>query len=200
MPFLKKAEIQDIKDRYEAGKNKGIIALEKITKGEIIFKCDPVKCMYYPFHSSEYVYTKGDLDKLIQKYPDSRDYIYTYICMYDDNTYRVPNQFRSKVVTEECALFNHSCSPNVGYATEDGTEILAICDIEPGEELTLHYGFFETDNSVYSGLKCKCGSPRCCGILCFNFYKKPEFQDQYYQYCTALVKSKIRDIRPDIKN
>ncbi|CAF3980907.1 unnamed protein product [Adineta steineri] len=200
MPFTKKAEVQNLPEKYGSGKHKGIVALEKITKGEIIFKCDTDKCPYYPFLESQNNYTKEELNKLVQQYPDSRDYIYSYIYTIDDNTYQVAKDFLSKVVPEECALFNHSCTPNVGYGNDVLTLHVALRDIELGEELTVHYGFFEGDNSLYNGLNCKCGSSNCSKILHFDFYKSPEFQDQYYKYCSKFIRSKIQKLRPDIES
>jgi len=200
MPFLKKAEVQNLKEKYGSDKHKGIVALEKIAKGEIIFKCDADKCMYYPLHGTENKYTKEEVKKLVEKYPDSRDYIYSYMCMIDDDVYYVPKQLLSNVVTEECAIFNHSCTPNVGYGDDSWTVHIALRDIELGEELTVHYGYFETENSFYNGLVCKCGSPNCSKILHFDFYKDSDFQDKYYEHCTPYVKSKIRKLRHEIES
>jgi len=77
---------------------------------------------------------------------------------------------------------------------------VALRDIEPGEEMTIHYGFLETEHSFDNGLHCKCNSSNCSKILNFDFYKNPAFQDKYYPYCTAYVQSKIRKLRPDIGN
>ena len=37
----------------------------------------------------------------------------------------------------ELRYLNHSPTPNCEF---DGTELLSLCEIEPGEELTFHYG------------------------------------------------------------
>jgi SET domain-containing protein len=199
MPFLKKAEMQQLDGKYGANKHNGIVALENISKDEMIFICDADKCMYYPWYDTRHKCTKEELNRVIEQYPDSRDYIYAYSCMVDDDIYHLPKHFRSKVVTEECALFNHSCSPNVGYADDVLAEHVALRDIKSGEELTIHYGFYETENSLHDGLKCKCGSSECSGILHFDFYRSPEFQDRYYKYCSGYVKSKMRSLRHDIE-
>jgi len=47
---------------------------------------------------------------------------------------------------------NHSCEPNTTY---EGLNVVALRDIQKGEELTLNYESFV----------CQCGSPHCCGLI-----------------------------------
>jgi Proteins containing SET domain len=60
-------------------------------------------------------------------------------------------------------FINHSCSPNC-EAQWDGDHIwiVAIRDIEPGEELTFNYGY---DLEDYKDHPCRCGSPKCVGYI-----------------------------------
>jgi len=59
-------------------------------------------------------------------------------------------------------FINHSCSPNAVLRIRQGrAEFYALRDIEPGEELTAHYG-----ESHHEGrLRCRCGAPNCSGKL-----------------------------------
>lgn len=59
-------------------------------------------------------------------------------------------------------FINHSCSPNAVLRIRQGrAEFYALRDIEPGEELTAHYG-----ESHHEGrLRCRCGAPNCSGRL-----------------------------------
>ena len=54
---------------------------------------------------------------------------------------------------------NHSCDPNTKPV--DGKRI-AIRDIEPGEEITIDYGYFSPKDW---SMKCNCGSPKCRKIV-----------------------------------
>ena len=55
---------------------------------------------------------------------------------------------------------NHSCYPNTAY---DGLNVVAICDIKKGEELTLDYASFLDEHM--EPFICRCGSPKCCGLI-----------------------------------
>lgn len=51
---------------------------------------------------------------------------------------------------------NHSCDPNTGKG------FIALRDIKAGEELTVDYAQFSTQDWE---MKCNCGSSNCMGIL-----------------------------------
>ena len=57
---------------------------------------------------------------------------------------------------------NHCCAPNAVLRISQGrVEFYALRDIEPGEELTCHYG-----ESHHEGrLSCRCGAAHCSGTL-----------------------------------
>jgi SET domain-containing protein len=97
---------------------------------------------------------------------------------------------------DECALFNHSCNPTCGFAEDAcGDNVIAIRDIEPGQELTYHYGTLETESSLIYGLECKCSSSNCCGKLYFDFYRDPAFVNKYFEYMTPYLKSKSLEMQ-----
>jgi hypothetical protein len=54
-------------------------------------------------------------------------------------------------------FMNHSCEPNMIYGTDD--DIIAVQDIEAGEELTIDYANFIVN--VDQDFSCGCGAPRC---------------------------------------
>lgn len=57
---------------------------------------------------------------------------------------------------------NHSCAPNSEMRLEEGhLWVYALRRIEPGEEITLHYGFSAREAVNW---RCHCGSPCCCGF------------------------------------
>ena len=53
---------------------------------------------------------------------------------------------------------NHSCDPNTTY---EGLNVVALRNIEKGEELTLNYANFLDENM--EPFDCRCGAPNCCG-------------------------------------
>jgi len=55
---------------------------------------------------------------------------------------------------------NHSCDPNVRSNNSGG--LIALRDIEPGEELTIDYAQFSTKDW---SMECNCGSKNCKGVL-----------------------------------
>ncbi|MFN7141924.1 MAG: SET domain-containing protein [Limisphaerales bacterium] len=58
---------------------------------------------------------------------------------------------------------NHSCEPNAESQIVDGhIWIFAIDDIEPGEEVTMNYGY---DLENYKEHICRCGAPSCLGYM-----------------------------------
>lgn len=61
-------------------------------------------------------------------------------------------------------LINHACDPNCDAQIDDGDRIwiVALRDIDAGEELTFNYGF---DLEDYHDHPCRCGSRRCVGYI-----------------------------------
>ena len=73
---------------------------------------------------------------------------------------------------------NHSCRPNckVELWTVKGVlraAVLALCDIQPGEELTFHYQWERKRDRAPT--KCHCGVPECRGTI--EMPKSLELQD-----------------------
>jgi hypothetical protein len=65
-------------------------------------------------------------------------------------------------------FINHSCAPNC-EAEKDDTRIwiIAIRDIQAGEEITFNYGYGLEDYKEY---ECHCGSPNCVGYMIAEEY------------------------------
>lgn len=60
-------------------------------------------------------------------------------------------------------FINHSCAPNCEARQEDGRIwIVALRDIQAGEELTFNYGY---DLQDYEEHPCACGAPGCIGYM-----------------------------------
>lgn len=57
-------------------------------------------------------------------------------------------------------MTNHSCDPNAGF--DEGGMLVALREIEPGEEITYDYVAHPLPASPWS-FKCECGAERCVG-------------------------------------
>ena len=58
---------------------------------------------------------------------------------------------------------NHSCAPNCEVEKTNGTLwIVALRDIQAGEELSYNYGY---DAKHYANHPCNCGAANCCGYI-----------------------------------
>lgn len=65
-------------------------------------------------------------------------------------------------------LINHSCAPNAeAQVIGDEIWIVALRDIESGEEITFDYGF---DLDHYEEHPCRCGQPNCIGYIVSKEY------------------------------
>ena len=71
-------------------------------------------------------------------------------------------------------LVNHSCNPNCEAQIDDDLNIwlVAVRDIENGEELSFNYGFGLDD---YEDHPCRCGSKNCIGYIIADDYR-PELR------------------------
>jgi len=65
-------------------------------------------------------------------------------------------------------LWNHSCNPNCLFQKNKG-KIVAVIDINAGEELTYHY---DLTNFSLDQFECACGRTECKGQLYYhpNFF------------------------------
>jgi SET domain-containing protein len=67
------------------------------------------------------------------------------------------------VESNPARFFNHSCAPNCEAVCEEGRVwIVALRDIQPGEEITFNYGYDLVD---YQEHPCRCGAPECVGFI-----------------------------------
>lgn len=193
MPFLKKMEVRDLSSKY-GQQQRGIVALEPIKAGEAVFTCDLSICNYYTLEDPRHKMTKAELLALIEANPESADYLRYYSYMLDDDRFDVPRYYKTREITENCLLFNHSCDANCGFGGEEEELVVAIRDIAEGEEMTYHYGLMDSENSLWTGLVCRCGSKDCAGVLKFDFWRDPAWRAKYGQYAGAHIKRKIRKL------
>jgi uncharacterized protein len=88
---------------------------------------------------------------------------------------------------EAVMLFiNHSCEPNVGFA--GNVVLVAMRDIDAGEELTTDYALFDD----YAGsMECTCGKAACRGTIGGRDWRLPELQERYRGYFSSYLGSRM---------
>lgn len=149
---------------------KGVFAVEDISKGELVFD----------FSEGTGKYISGaEMDKLCE---EGRDY---GIQVDDDLFFAATDD--SEMETGD--YLNHSCYPNLGI--NGSLKMVAMRDIEPGEEVAFDYAMSET--SDYK-MNCRCGKPNCRKIINGEGWKIKELQKRYEGYFSDYVAKKISDV------
>ena len=88
----------------------------------------------------------------------------------DDDLYLVSDE-----TPEPGDMLNHSCEPNCGL---QGSQLLvAMRDIEPGEELSFDYAM--CDASDYDEFRCLCGVTTCREVVTGSDWRNPDLQAKY---------------------
>jgi len=83
---------------------------------------------------------------------------------------------------------NHSCDPNCG-CPGDYRRLVAIRDIEEGEEITYDYAMTEKEPDW--SMKCKCGEPDCRKTITGNDWKIESLQNKYKGYFIDYIQKEI---------
>ncbi|MBI2003419.1 MAG: SET domain-containing protein-lysine N-methyltransferase [Parcubacteria group bacterium] len=142
----------------------GVVAKEKINKGEIVFVYGGV------------IVPRED----IKEYWKKMGHVGIQI---DDDFWVCPT---SREELEKQGVINHSCEPNTGF--QDQVILVAIKDIEPGEELTFDYAFCE---SFMESFECKCQSPDCRKTITENDWQIKDLQEEYKDFFSPYIRKKI---------
>jgi len=122
----------------------GIYATQPITKGTIIFKGEGKAQRIITREYVERNWNEKQMDDFRRyAYPAGGD----VFILWDDNP-------------AEWAPQNHSCDPNTGYA---GLNVIALQNINEGEELTLDYATFLDEQA--QPFECHCGSANCRQLI-----------------------------------
>lgn len=88
---------------------------------------------------------------------------------------------------EGCMVFsNHSCDPNIGVQGQ--IVFVALRHISAGEELTPDWA--TTDDDDYT-LECRCGSPKCRGIVTGKDWQREDLQQKYRGLFSWYLQQKI---------
>jgi hypothetical protein len=84
---------------------------------------------------------------------------------------------------------NHSCEPNCGI--EGSCLLIAMRDIEAGEELCFDYAMSDTND--YDEFVCECGTPGCRRLITGADWKLPELQERYAGFFSSYVTRRIAE-------
>jgi len=82
---------------------------------------------------------------------------------------------------------NHSCDPNCGL--RGSTVVVALRDIEAGEELT--YDYATSDGSDYDEFECACGAALCRTKVTGHDWMLPELQLRYRGHFSPYLEDRI---------
>lgn len=102
----------------------------------------------------------------------------------DDDLYLAPKshgEFDASMI-----FINYSCNPNIGMRGSD--TVVALRDINAGEELVIDYAMIANDDST---LICKCGSKECRRIITGKDWMNSSLQKKYAGYFTNYIQRKI---------
>ena len=93
----------------------------------------------------------------------------------------------SSDIPEPGDMLNHSCEPNCGLL---GSSLLvAMRDIEPGEELSFDYAM--CDASDYDEFRCLCGEATCRQVVTGSDWRDPVLQARYANYFSPYLMKRI---------
>ncbi len=87
----------------------------------------------------------------------------------------------------EADWINHSCMPNAGLNGQ--IVLVALRDIQPGEEITFDYAM--SDGTAYDEFDCMCGSPDCRGYVSGSDWALPELQRRYKGHFSPYLQTRI---------
>ena len=105
-------------------------------------------------HVIEYVGEKIDKAESLRRCEQNNEFIFALDAEHDID---------GSVASNPARWINHSCTPNCEAEVEDGRIwIVALKEIEAGEEVTFNYGFDLVDYRQYT---CQCGAPECVGYI-----------------------------------
>lgn len=108
-----------------------------------------------------------------------------------EELYLLPLARDNNALLDPSDYFNHSCDPNAGL--EGQICLVAMRDIEPGEEVCFDYAM--SDSSSYDEFDCHCGAPNCRIKVTGNDWKLPELQQRYRGYFIPYLQRLIDQLQ-----
>ncbi|MBB4699225.1 SET domain-containing protein [Sphaerisporangium siamense] len=87
---------------------------------------------------------------------------------------------------------NHSCSPNLGMT--DAVNLVTLCDIATGEELTVDYAYWEADPGYVMKNACDCESARCRRRVTGQDWRLFERHPHLVQWSAPFIRRRIHGL------
>lgn len=157
-----------VRDTYNSHQGRGVFASARIMKGEVIHV------------TAGRILTNAEYAELPKRYQG-------YCCDISDKTVLCPLDFENPTIDW---FINHSCNPNIGSAGDFYT-LVAMRDIEPGEEITMDYAMVDEDPDPRWNMDCYCGAPNCRKVITGNDWMLPELRERYRGYFQKNIQERI---------
>lgn len=157
-----------IEIRETSNRGKGMFALESIKEGEPVIKWGGT---YVNKEIAQQAKAEGKL-----------------VMQFDEDLYSIEDRGES-----DAYFINHSCEPNVWM--EGAFTLVAMGDVDTGEELTADYAIWETDESKVSSWECHCGATHCRHRITGEDWQLPDLQEKYLGHFLPLINKRIGDSR-----
>lgn len=145
---------------------KGIFAVERIGKGEVVIDFTTGPGIYLPLLEA-------------QKHEEAGNH---FIIQVSETTF-----LAAVNGPESTDYVNHSCEPTCGV--RGLVTFVAMRDIPPGEEITFDYAM--TESFWMYRMECDCGTPSCRGAVTGNDWKKRTLRKKYRGYFSDYIEKKI---------
>lgn len=150
-------------------KGKGIFATAQLTKGDIL-------CVF-----GGQVIADREFDRLAQERP----ILEHFGLKLEAGRYLITPEPGKDF--EPADYFNHSCDPNAGMHGQ--VTLVAMRDIQPGEEVTFDYAMIDDEEDW--GFPCHCQSPHCRTRITGKDWQSPELQRRYAGFFTTYMQALI---------
>jgi uncharacterized protein len=92
-------------------------------------------------------------------------------------------------MVEPTDFINHSCNPNAGIKGQ--IQLVAIRDIQAGEEITFDFATVIAEWVGMDAISCNCGAFDCRKIIMQDDWKNPYLQKKYKGYFSMYLQEKI---------
>jgi len=165
---VKKTEV-----RFKHNQGYGVYAKKDIQEGEIIHQHE--ECAYY-------LTTRKHVESHWTD-PLMREWFEHYAYPMTDNIWAIWSP-----KPEDWLPINHSCNPNAWLV---GLNVAARRPIRKGEQITMEYATFCTDNMA--AFNCLCGSDNCRKVIRGRDYLLPFVGDLYDEHISDYVETRRRE-------
>ena len=150
---------------------KGMFARKPIKEGEVVL----IWGESYKGKRSEYT---DDKKKAMSAKKNGK-----LVLQYDENLWSIEERGAG-----DDYFINHSCDSSLWF--NDAFTLAVRQPIRAGEEVTLDYALFETDD-YKSKWVCRCGSLNCRKVITGHDWQRPDVQQRYKGHFTPLINKQI---------